>query len=80
MNIVTGERDVLAGVLAKHDDVDAVWYAGSAEGAALVERASAGNLKRTWILSRPPRSVRNCGPKRVTWKHLILKWRPPMWN
>jgi aldehyde dehydrogenase (NAD+) len=55
VNIVTGERDVLAGVLAKHDDVDAVWYAGSAEGAALVERASAGNLKRTWILSRPPR-------------------------
>jgi aldehyde dehydrogenase (NAD+) len=35
--------------------VAAVWYAGSAEGVALVERASAGNLTRTWILSRPPR-------------------------
>jgi hypothetical protein len=34
---------------------DGVWYAGSAEGAALVERASVANLKRTWILSRPPR-------------------------
>jgi aldehyde dehydrogenase (NAD+) len=55
VNIVTGERDALAGVLAKHDDVDAVWYVGFAEGATMVERASAGNLKRTWILSRPPR-------------------------
>jgi aldehyde dehydrogenase (NAD+) len=55
VNIVTGERDALARVLAEHDDVDAVWYAGSAEGAAMVEWASAGNLKRTWILSRPPR-------------------------
>jgi aldehyde dehydrogenase (NAD+) len=55
VNIVTGERDALARVLAEHDDVDAVWYARSAEGAAMVERASAGNLKRTWILSRPPR-------------------------
>jgi aldehyde dehydrogenase (NAD+) len=55
VNIVTGERDALARVLAEHDDVDAVWYAGSADGAAMVERASAGNLKRTWILNRPPR-------------------------
>jgi aldehyde dehydrogenase (NAD+) len=55
VNVVTGERDALARALAKHDDVDAVWYAGSTEGAAMVERASAGNLKCTWILSWPPR-------------------------
>jgi aldehyde dehydrogenase (NAD+) len=55
VNIVTGERDALARVLAEHDDVDAVWYTGSVDGAAMVEQASAGNLKRTWILSRPPR-------------------------
>jgi aldehyde dehydrogenase (NAD+) len=48
VNIVTGRRDELAEVLAAHDDVDAVWYAGSAAGAAAVERLSAGNLKRTW--------------------------------
>ena len=30
VNIVTGRRDVLAPVLAAHDDVDAVWYFGSA--------------------------------------------------
>jgi aldehyde dehydrogenase (NAD+) len=48
VNIVTGRRDELAEVLAAHDDVDAVWYAGSADGETAVERLSAGNLKRTW--------------------------------
>ena len=48
VNIVTGERDVLAKTLAEHDDVDALWYAGTRDGAAMVEAASAGNLKQTW--------------------------------
>ncbi len=48
LNLVTGARDPLARVLADHDDVDALWYVGTREGAAAVERASAGNLKRTW--------------------------------
>jgi aldehyde dehydrogenase (NAD+) len=48
INIVTGRRDELAPVLAAHDDVDAVWYFGTAEGGAEVERLSAGNMKRTW--------------------------------
>ena len=51
-NLVTGERDELALTLAEHDDVDAVWYAGPRAGWALVEKASAGNMKRTWTL--PP--------------------------
>jgi len=51
VNIVTGRRDVLAEVLAAHDDVDAMWYMGPAEGATMVERASAGNMKRTWVSS-----------------------------
>jgi len=49
VNIVTGPKDVLAMVLAEHDDVSAVWYHGSAEGAAAVERASASNMKRTVV-------------------------------
>jgi len=49
VNIVTGIRDELAPVLAAHDDVDGVWYFGSAEGSAAVERLSAGNMKRTWV-------------------------------
>jgi aldehyde dehydrogenase (NAD+) len=48
VNIVTGERDVLAKTLAEHDEIAAHWYFGSADGVALVERASAGNLKATW--------------------------------
>jgi aldehyde dehydrogenase (NAD+) len=55
VNIVTGKRDTLAQVLADHDGIDALWYAGSAEGVRNVELASAGNLKRTWIVSRPRR-------------------------
>jgi aldehyde dehydrogenase (NAD+) len=49
VNIVTGPRDELAPVLAAHDDVDGLWYFGSAEGSAEVERLSAGNMKRTWV-------------------------------
>ena len=36
-------------VLAEHDDVDAVWYFGESAGAAAVERASASNMKRTFV-------------------------------
>ena len=49
VNIVTGERDALAQTLARHDDVDALWYVGSAEGSRVVERESVGNLKQTWV-------------------------------
>jgi aldehyde dehydrogenase (NAD+) len=48
VNIVTGERDLLAKTLAEHDEVACHWYFGGGEGVALVERASAGNLKATW--------------------------------
>ena len=49
VNIVTGRQDELAEVLAKHDDVDGVWYFGSEEGSKTVEFESAGNMKRTWV-------------------------------
>jgi aldehyde dehydrogenase (NAD+) len=49
INIVTGLPDELARVLASHDDVDGVWYFGSAEIGAEVERLSTGNMKRTWV-------------------------------
>ena len=49
VNIVTGARDTLIRTLADHDNVDAVWYFGSAEGSTLVEKQSAGNMKRTWV-------------------------------
>lgn len=49
VNIVTGDRDHLTKTLAEHDDIDAVWYFGSAEGSYHVEYLSATNMKRTWV-------------------------------
>jgi aldehyde dehydrogenase (NAD+) len=49
VNIVTGVGDELARVLAAHDDVDGIWYFGSAEVSSEVEQLSAGNMKRTWV-------------------------------
>lgn len=50
LNIVTGDPNELAKVLAGHADVDAVWrHDGNAEGCADVERMSADNVKRTWV-------------------------------
>ncbi|HEY7093003.1 MAG TPA: aldehyde dehydrogenase family protein [Ktedonobacterales bacterium] len=55
VNIVTGACATLAKVLAEHDDVDAIWSFGSAEGARIVEAASTGNMKRTWTDYGHPR-------------------------
>jgi aldehyde dehydrogenase (NAD+) len=47
INIVTGARDELAKTLAEHDEVAALWYHG--DNSAMIEKASAGNLKATWV-------------------------------
>jgi aldehyde dehydrogenase (NAD+) len=49
LSILPGDREELAQVLARHDAVEALWYFGSQEGSAMVERESAGNLKATWV-------------------------------
>jgi aldehyde dehydrogenase (NAD+) len=49
VNIVTGRTAELAQVLAQHNEVDALWYAGPSDGVEPIERASVGNLKRVWI-------------------------------
>ncbi|TPI26155.1 aldehyde dehydrogenase family protein [Mesorhizobium sp. B3-1-6] len=48
INIVTGRSAELAGVLAKHDDVDGLWVFADAETCAKAEADSIGNLKRVW--------------------------------
>jgi aldehyde dehydrogenase (NAD+) len=48
INIVTGGRDTLAQTLGEHHGVDAIWYFGS--NGKLIEQASVGDLKRTWIV------------------------------
>jgi len=49
VNIVTGGRDHLTKTLIQHEDVDGMWYFGSAEGSYWVEYLSAVNMKRTWV-------------------------------
>lgn len=49
VNIVTGDRDHLIKTLVEHDDVDSLWYFGTAEGSRQVEERSAFNMKRTWV-------------------------------
>ena len=61
-NIVTGRHEEIVPSLAEHDAVDALWYAGAAAGVGDIERASAGNLKRTWCPAGfDPRSPRALG-------------------
>eukprot|EP01104_Vermistella_antarctica_P000578 TRINITY_DN10730_c0_g1_i1.p1 TRINITY_DN10730_c0_g1~~TRINITY_DN10730_c0_g1_i1.p1 ORF type:complete len:819 (-),score=226.07 TRINITY_DN10730_c0_g1_i1:124-2556(-) len=49
INILTGSRDLIAMNLAKHMDVQSMWYFGSAIGSYHMEKASACNLKRTFV-------------------------------
>ena len=49
VNIITGKKDDLAAELAKHDNIDGVWYFGSKEGSKKVELLAAENMKRTWV-------------------------------
>jgi aldehyde dehydrogenase (NAD+) len=55
VNIVTGDRDHLVKTLIQHEDVDAVWYFGTAEGSYHTEYESAANMKRTWVGYGMPR-------------------------
>jgi aldehyde dehydrogenase (NAD+) len=47
VNIITGARDELSKTIAEHDEVAAIWYHGS--NSQMIEKASAGNLKITWV-------------------------------
>ena len=49
VNIITGDQTELMAVLAKHDDVDGIWYFGTKAGSRQIELLSADNMKRTWV-------------------------------
>lgn len=49
VNIVTGRKEELTLDLAKHDNVDGIWYFGTREGSQKVEHLSADNMKRSWV-------------------------------
>ena len=48
VNIITGPAGEIVPTLAAHDDVDGIWHFGDPDSEAEVERASVGNMKRTW--------------------------------
>lgn len=56
VNVVTGDPDHLTRCLALHQDIQALWYFGSAQGSQFVEWASAGNLKPVWVNRGCPRA------------------------
>jgi aldehyde dehydrogenase (NAD+) len=49
INIITGDQQELAAELAKHYDIEGLWYWGTAEGSKLVETEAAATMKRTWV-------------------------------
>lgn len=49
VNIVTGLKSELSTELAKHFDVDGIWFHGSKEMCKEIENLSTENLKRTWV-------------------------------
>ncbi len=49
VNIISGDQDVLAEVLAKHYDIEGMWYWGSRQGSRMVEEEAAASMKRTWV-------------------------------
>ncbi len=49
VNIVTGHKEELAQELAKHYDIDGIWYFGSKEGSREIELLSTDSMKRSWV-------------------------------
>jgi aldehyde dehydrogenase (NAD+) len=49
INIVTGDRVALTDTLARHYDIEGLWYWGTAEGSTLIETEAAATMKRTWV-------------------------------
>ena len=61
VNLLSGSHSELAPHLAAHADVDAVWSFSSSDISGEVERASAGNLKRSWVNNSRAWNWRNRG-------------------
>ena len=49
VNIVTGNQELLSEVLARHYDIEGLWYWGSSAGSKMVEEQAAASMKRTWV-------------------------------
>jgi aldehyde dehydrogenase (NAD+) len=73
VNLVTGDADTLADVLAAHADVDALWWpAATPAQASRTETLSVSNLKRMWT-GEPVFDIRRCLEQAVQVKNV---WVP----
>jgi aldehyde dehydrogenase (NAD+) len=55
INMLTAQNpEALAKEIGAHEDVDAVWFFGTAEGSKRVEEASISNMKQTWVSNGQP--------------------------
>ena len=54
VNILTGPHTSVAGTMAQHMDIDALWSFADPALAPMMREGSATNLKRTWIGTRLP--------------------------
>jgi aldehyde dehydrogenase (NAD+) len=55
INVLTAQNpEALAKELGAHEDIDAVWFFGSADGSKRVEEASISNMKQTWVSNGMP--------------------------
>ncbi len=53
VNILTGPHSDIAAHLAAHNDIDAMWSFSQTTPSQVIEAASTGNLKRTFVAPRP---------------------------
>ena len=49
VNIITGIQDELSIELARHYDIEGLWYWGTSDGSTLVQSEAADTMKRTWV-------------------------------
>jgi aldehyde dehydrogenase (NAD+) len=49
VNIITGPKDALANEIAKHYDVEGIWYFGTEDGSRNIEALSSESMKRSWV-------------------------------
>lgn len=49
VNIVTGPKEELASELAKHYDIEGIWYFGTQDGSKNIELLSTDSMKRSWV-------------------------------
>jgi aldehyde dehydrogenase (NAD+) len=79
INLLTAQDpDVVAKVLAEHEDVDAIWSFSGAAGCKTVEEASTSNMKQTWVSDGEPIDWRGIRSEKLLLRSTQVKniWVP----